>query len=83
MQLVEESWQWRVSGGRLWWIFACAHNWDVKLWYVVHIVCVSEILKVVSAVSTLVLFFCPCCANFWPVYAHRMCIGAYFWLQLC
>ena len=27
--------------------------------------------------------FCPCCANFWSVYAHRMCIGAYFWLQLC
>ena len=43
----------------------------------------TEILKVVSAVNTLVLFFCPCCANFWSVYAHRMCIGAYFWLQLC
>ena len=43
----------------------------------------AEILKVVSAVNTLVLFFCPCCANFWSVYAHRMCIGAYFWLQLC
>ena len=29
-----------------------------------------EILKVVSAVNTLVLFFCPCCANFfWSVYA--------------
>ena len=27
--------------------------------------------------------FCPCCANFWSVYAHRMCIGDYFWLQLC
>ena len=44
---------------------------------------VAEILKVVSVVSMLVLFFCPCCANFWSVYAHRMCIGAYFWLQLC
>ena len=43
----------------------------------------SEILKVGSAESTLLLFFCPCCANFWSVYAHRMCIGAYFWLQLC
>ena len=43
----------------------------------------AEMRKVVSAVSTLVLFFCPCCANFWSVYAHRMCIGAYFWLQLC
>ena len=32
----------------------------------------SEILKVVSAVNTLVLFFCHCCANFWSVYAHRM-----------
>ena len=42
-----------------------------------------EILKVVSAVNTLVLFFCPCCAIFLSVYAHRMCIGAYFWLQLC
>ena len=42
-----------------------------------------EILKVVSVVSMFVLFFCPCCANFWSVYAHRMCIGAYFWLQLC
>ena len=42
-----------------------------------------EILKVVSAVNTLVLFFCPCCANFWSVYVHGMCIGAYFWLQLC
>ena len=30
----------------------------------------AEILKVVSAVNTLVLFFCPCCANFfWSVYA--------------
>ena len=36
----------------------------------------AEILKVVSAVNTLVLFFCPCCANFWSVYAHRMCNGA-------
>ena len=27
-------------------------------------------------------FFCACCANFWSVYGHRMCIGA-FWLQLC
>ena len=43
----------------------------------------TEILKVGSAESTLLLFFCPCCANFWSVYAHRMCIGAYFWLQLC
>ena len=43
----------------------------------------AEILKVGSAESTLLLFFCPCCANFWSVYAHRMCIGAYFWLQLC
>ena len=29
-----------------------------------------------SAVSMIVLFVCPCCANFWSVYAHRMCIGA-------
>ena len=43
----------------------------------------TEILKVVNAVNTFVLFFSPCCANFWSVYAHRMCIGAYFWLQLC
>ena len=43
----------------------------------------AEILKVGSAESTLLLFFCPCCANFWSVYANRMCIGAYFWLQLC
>ena len=41
-----------------------------------------EILKVGSAESTLLLFVCPCCANFWSVYTHRMCIGAYFWLQL-
>ena len=45
--------------------------------------CTAEILKVGSAESTLLLFFCPCCANFWSVYAHRMCIGAYFGLQLC
>ena len=44
---------------------------------------ITEILKVVSAVSMFVLFFCPCCANFWFVYAHRMCIGVYFWLHLC
>ena len=30
----------------------------------------SEILKVVSAMSTLVLFFCPCCANFWSLDVH-------------
>ena len=42
-----------------------------------------EILKVVNAVNMFVLIFCPCCANFWSVNAHRMCIGAYFWLQLC
>ena len=34
-------------------------------------------------VLVLVLFSCPWCANFWSVYAHRMFIGAYFWLQLC
>ena len=27
-----------------------------------------EILKVGSAESTLLLFVCPCCANFWSVY---------------
>ena len=36
-----------------------------------------EILKVVSVVSMFVLFFCPCCANFWSVYAQRMCIGVF------
>ena len=34
----------------------------------------AEILKVVNAVNTLVLFFCPCYANFLSVNAHRMCI---------
>ena len=26
-----------------------------------------EILKVVNAVNMFVLFFCPCCANFWAI----------------
>ena len=58
---------------------ACMRRCIIALVAFVWLFSTAEILKVGSAESTLLLFFCPCCANFWSVYAHRMCIGAYFW----
>ena len=36
-------------------------------WSLVRFPACPEILKVVNAVNMFVLFFCPCCANFWAI----------------
>ena len=58
---------------------------DDSIWHysgiiiIIIIIFMTEILKVVSAVNTLVLFFCPCCANF---YRTQVSLGSGLWVPV-